>query len=275
MRGKNTVNMGYEMSGKGRVIQNGMSEGGWILGENGFHTADPKWVGEKGAISSTGSNERVQQAKSVVSSCRTEAKVALGSTKVRKPKKKLPAMPTLGSGNVSKSLSIGSGVGSFARTMAAVERDGFALFPESFNTTWRQSGDPAFNHARAGLQQAGDINLFRLQNTKTYKFFTDTSSSETVWNAIKVVQTKSRNSSQQSEQEFVSGLKLAVDGGKTGSTFKKGHSPTLSSEVSGRRKLELKNKRKALKYYLSLSSPSHPPSCLRKILTRGMWDKSL
>ena len=89
--------------------------------------------------------------------CKKYTRVIL--RKVRKPKKKLPAMPTLGSGNVSKSLSIGSGVGSFARTMAAVERDGFALFPESFNTTWRQSGDPAFNHARAGLQQAGDTNF--------------------------------------------------------------------------------------------------------------------
>ena len=89
---KDNVNMGYEMSDKGRVLQKGRSDGGWILGENGFHTADPKWVGEKDAISSTGSKERVQQAKSA-SSCGTEAKAALGSTKVRKPKKMLPAMP--------------------------------------------------------------------------------------------------------------------------------------------------------------------------------------
>ena len=133
---KDNVNMGYEMSDKGRVIQNGRSEGGWIMGENGFHTADPRWVGEKDAISSTGSNERVQQAKSVVIRCGTKAKVALGSTKVRKPKKKLPAMPTVGTGRGSRVDRGNSDVGGFARTMAAVERDGFALFPGSFNTTW-------------------------------------------------------------------------------------------------------------------------------------------
>ena len=164
---KDSIKMGDKMSGKGRVSQKGRSEGGWILGENGFHTADPKWVGEKGAISSTVSNERVQQAKSVVSSCGTEGKVALGSTKVRKPEKKLPAMPAVGSGRGSKVGSGDSDTGGFARTMAAVERDGFALFPESFNTTWRQSGDHVFTDARAGLQHTGDPNLFRLQNTKT------------------------------------------------------------------------------------------------------------
>ena len=103
---RDTVKMEYKMFSKGRVGLKGSSEGGWILGENGYYTADPKWVGEKGAISSTGSNERVQQAKSVVSSCGTEAKVALGSTKVRKPEKKLPAMPAVGSGRGSK---VGSG----------------------------------------------------------------------------------------------------------------------------------------------------------------------
>ena len=148
---KDNVKMGYDMSGQGRATRKGRSECGWILGENGFHTADPKWVSDQDAFPST--KETVQQGKSV-SLCGLEAKATLGSTKVRKPKKKLPAMPTLGSGNVSKSLSIGSGVGSFARTMAAVERDGFALFPESFNTTWRQSGDPAFKAARAGLSEA-------------------------------------------------------------------------------------------------------------------------
>ena len=56
---KDSLKMGYEMSGKGRVSQKGRSEGGWILGENGFYTADPKWVGAKGAFSSTGSIEKV------------------------------------------------------------------------------------------------------------------------------------------------------------------------------------------------------------------------
>ena len=144
---KDSIKMGDKMSGKGRVSQKGRSEGGWILGENGFHTADPKWVGEKDAFSSTGSKERVQQAKSV-SMCGTEPKVALGSTKVRKPKKKLPAMSMSGSGSGSKVGGSDSDVGGFARTMAAVERDGFALFPESFNTTWRQSGDHVFTDAR-------------------------------------------------------------------------------------------------------------------------------
>ena len=116
---KDNVKMGYDMSGKGRATQKG-----WILGENGFHTVDPKWVGDQDAFSNT--LERVQQGKSV-NMCVLEAKVVLGSTKVRKPKKKLPAMPTLGSGNVGKTGSIGPmiGIGGFARTMAAVERDGF------------------------------------------------------------------------------------------------------------------------------------------------------
>ena len=167
---RDTVKMEYKMFSKGRVGLKGSSEGGWILGKNGYYTADPKWVGEKDAFSRTESIDSVQQAKSA-SSCGTEAKGALGSTKVRKPKKKLPAMPIVGTGRGSKVGSSDSDVGGFARTMAAVERDGFALFPESFNTTWRQSGDPAFTDARVGLQHTGDPNLFRLQNTKTYKFF--------------------------------------------------------------------------------------------------------
>ena len=90
---KDNVKMGYDMSGKGRTTQKGRSEGGWILGENGFHTADPKWVGDQDAFSST--IEPVQQGKSV-SMCALEAKVALGSTKVCKAKKKLPAMASVG-----------------------------------------------------------------------------------------------------------------------------------------------------------------------------------
>ena len=100
---KDSVKVGYKMSGVGRVTKIGKSEGGWILGENGFYTADPKWVGDQDASSTT--IERVQQGRSVTM-CGSEAKVALGSTKVRKPKKKLPAMATVGSGNVSKVGSI-------------------------------------------------------------------------------------------------------------------------------------------------------------------------
>ena len=257
---RDTVKMEYELSGKGRVSLKGSSEGGWILGEKGYYTADPKWVGEKDAFSRTESIDSVQQAKSA-SSCGTEAKGAQGSKKVRKPKKKLPAMPIVGTGRGSKVGSSDSDTGGFARTMAAVERDGFALFPESFNTTWRQSGDPAFTKARAGLQHTGDPNLFKLQNTKTYKFSTQSPRSETVWNAIKVAQTKSHNIFQPSEPEFVSGLKLAVYKGKTGGTLREGHAPSLSSEMSGRRKLELKNKRKALNDYLILVK-SIPPTQL-------------
>ena len=255
---KDSIKMGDKMSGKGGVSQKGKSEGGWILGENGFHTADPKWVGEKDAFSSKGSKERVQQAKSV-SMCGTEPKIALGSTKVRKSKKKLPAMSMGGSGSGSKVGGSDSDVGGFARTMAALERDGFALFPESFNTTWRQSGDPAFTDAKAGLQHTGVPNLFRLQNTKTYKFFTQSPSSETVWNAIKVAQTKSHNICHPIEPESLSGQKLAVHEGKTGSTLREGHTPSLPSEMSGRRKLELKNRKKALKDYLHLVK-SLPPT---------------
>ena len=39
------VKMKEKMSDKGRVTQKGRSEGGWILGKNGFYTADPKWTG--------------------------------------------------------------------------------------------------------------------------------------------------------------------------------------------------------------------------------------
>ena len=186
---KDSVKVGYRMSGVGRVTKIGKSEGGWILGENGFYTADPKWVGQRDTFTSTGSTERVEHGKSV-SMCGLKANDAVGSTKVQKPKKKLVAMPTFGSGCGTKIGSRDCDVGSFARTVAAVERDGFALFPESFNTTWRQSGDPAFKDACAGLQEAGDANLFRLQNTKTYKFSTNSSGSQTVWNAIKVVKKK-------------------------------------------------------------------------------------
>ena len=59
----------------------------------------------------------------------------------------------------------------------------------------------------------------------------------------------------------MSGQKLAVHEGKTGSTLLEGHAPSLSSEMSGRRKLELKDRKKALKDYMLLVQ-SLPPTQL-------------
>ena len=224
------VKMKEKMSDKGRVTQKGRSEGGWILGKNGFYTADPKWTGGNDTFSGTVSLRSVEQPSK--DSITLVDKVALGSTRVHKAKKK----PTLVTGTSvycmrSKAERKDSDVGGFAKTIAAVERDGFALVPDSFPETWRQSGDPGLGVvARKGLEQveASEPNLFWLHDTKTYKYVPQGSVHETSLKAIRV-RPKSDNIHHPSVPEIGSGRKLVLNDGKNGSSIREAHIPSPST----------------------------------------------
>ena len=127
-------------------------------------------------------------------------------------------------------------VGGLARAQAALEKQGYGLFPASFNTLYTTSGDP-FRAAVDGLQQM-DATTYKLNTTKTFTFL-HSDSSEIAWEAIKLANPKSL------PQDSDIPIMAQVGEGKTGSILPDAPVPNYNSKMSKRRKEELKGQKTA------------------------------
>ena len=160
----------------------GRSEG-WILGKDGFHRADPKWVGDRSETQPPSNNCGPTLVKKLSKSDRAGQVVDRPApAKARKAKNKA-AKASVGRSTYIKQATTNVGqVGELASTLASMKRDGFALFPQGFNAKYKTTG--GIDSTTLGLQVDGDGTTFRLNTTKTYKFETQ-DGAQVVWEAIK------------------------------------------------------------------------------------------
>ena len=131
-------------------------------------------------------------------------------------------------------------VGGLARAQAALEKQGYGLFPASFNTLYTTSGDP-FRAAVDGLQQM-DATTYKLNTTKTFTFL-HSDSSEIAWNAIKLANPKSSSICLPQDSDIP--IMAQVGEGKTGSILPDAPVPNYNSKMSQKRKEELKSQKTA------------------------------
>ena len=167
----------------------GRSEG-WILGKDGFHRADPKWVGDRSETQPPSNNCGPTLVKKHSKSDRAGQVVDRPApAKARKAKNKA-AKASVGRSTYIKQATTNVGqVGELASTLASMKRDGFALFPQGFNAKYKTTG--GIDSTTLGLQVDGDGTTFRLNTTKTYKFETQ-DGAQVVWEAIKVAKPNSK-----------------------------------------------------------------------------------
>ena len=167
----------------------GRSEG-WILGKDGFHRADPKWVGDRSETQPPSNNCGPTLVKKLSKSDRAGQVVDRPApAKARKAKNKA-AKASVGRSTYIKQATTNVGqVGELASTLASMKRDGFALFPQGFNAKYKTTG--GIDSTTLGLQVDGDGTTFRLNTTKTYKFETQ-DGAQVVWEAIKVAKPNSK-----------------------------------------------------------------------------------
>ena len=167
----------------------GRSEG-WILGKDGFHRADPKWVGDRSETQPPSNNCGPTLVKKHSKSDRAGQVVDRPApAKARKAKNKA-AKASVGRSTYIKQATTNDGqVGELASTLASMKRDGFALFPQGFNAKYKTTG--GIDSTTLGLQVDGDGTTFRLNTTKTYKFETQ-DGAQVVWEAIKVAKPNSK-----------------------------------------------------------------------------------
>ena len=228
------------MKGEGRAW--GRSEGGWILGKDGFYRADPKWVSENPYVQPSldkGPTPVIDVPKiDVVGSVRA----APPTEKAKRAKKKVVKVSSGPTVYEKQAMSRDGQVGGLARTRAALEKDGFGLFPVSFNTLYKTSGDPVFTAAVDGLQQCNDGITFKLKTTKTFKFFKP-DSSEVSWEAIKLARPRGKSSFL--PQGSKTPTNRSVQDGKTGSILPDAPVPQYNSKMSKVRKDELKCQKEA------------------------------
>ena len=134
-------------------------------------------------------------------------------------------------------------VGGLARAQAALDKQGYGLFPKSFNEENNTSGDPVFTAAVDGLQQCkDDRKKYKLNTTKTFTFL-HSDSSELVWEAIKLANPTS--TSTYTYQHSTAPMMVSVEKGKTGSILLDTPIPQYNSKMSQRRKEELKSQKTA------------------------------
>ena len=160
----------------------GRSEG-WILGKDGFHRADPKWVGDRSETQPPSNNCGPTLVKKLSKSDRAGQVVDRPApAKARKAKNKAAKASVGRSTYIKQAMTNDGQVGELASTLASMKRDGFALFPQGFNAKYKTTG--GIDSTTLGLQVDGDGTTFRLNTTKTYKFETQ-DGAQVVWEAIK------------------------------------------------------------------------------------------
>ena len=251
MKDTGKVKEGMKDMGKGKVGVKGegrawgRSEGGWILGKDGRYRVDPKWVSE---------NKDAQPSSDIWPTPVIDMPesdivgAAFGSVRDAPPAEKAKRAKTKGT-KVSTgttvfeklAMSHDGQVGGLARARAAMEAQGYGLFPVRFNTLYKTSGDPAFQAAIGGLQQCQDGTYFKLKTTKTFKFV-HVDSSEVSWEAIKLAKPSSSYLPQNSETT----TKVTLDEkGTTGTPLPDAPVPTYNSKMSKERKEELKCRKEA------------------------------
>ena len=167
----------------------GRSEG-WILGKDGFHRADPKWVGDRSETQPPSNNCGPTLVKKHSKSDRAGQVVDRPApAKARKAKNKAAKASVGRSTYIKQAMTNDGKVGELASTLASMKRDGFALFPQGFNAKYKTTG--GIDSTTLGLQVDGDGTTFRLNTTKTYKFETQ-DGAQVVWEAIKVAKPNSK-----------------------------------------------------------------------------------
>ena len=160
----------------------GRSEG-WILGKDGFHRADPKWVGDRSETQPPSNNCGPTLVKKLSKSDRAGQVVDRPApAKARKAKNKAAKASVGRSTYIKQAMTNDGQVGELASTLASMKRDGFALFPQGFNAKYKTTG--GIDSTTLGLQVDGDGTTFRLNTTKTYKFETQ-DGAQVVWEATK------------------------------------------------------------------------------------------
>ena len=139
----------------------GRSEG-WILGKDGFHRADPKWVGDRSETQPPSNNCGPTLVKKLPKSDRAGQVVDRPApAKARKAKNKA-AKASVGRSTYIKQATTNVGqVGELASTLASMKRDGFALFPQGFNAKYKTTG--GIDSTTLGLQVGGDGTTFKKQ----------------------------------------------------------------------------------------------------------------
>ena len=146
----------------------GRSEG-WILGKDGFHRADPKWVSDRSETQPPSNNCGPTLVKKLSKSDRAgEVVDRPPPAKARKAKNKAAKASVGRSTYIKQAMTNDGQVGELASTLASMKRDGFALFPQGFNAKYKTTG--GIDSTTLGLQVGGDGATFRLNTTKTYKF---------------------------------------------------------------------------------------------------------
>ena len=153
---------------------------------------------------------------------------------------------TVSSGSIAyEKQAVGSEgqVGGLARAQASLEKQGYGLFPKSFNEEYQTSGDPVFSAAVEGLERCNeDGTRYNLNKTKTFKFL-HSDSSEVVWEAIKLANPKGSSSYQY--QHSTAPMVVSVEEGMTGSVLPDAPIPQYNSKMSQRRKEELRSQKTA------------------------------
>ena len=170
--GKVKEGMKERVKGKGEGRAWGRSEGGWILGKDGYFRADPKWVSENLDAEPSldkGPTPVIDVPKSdIVKAVEGGVRAAPPTEKAKRGKTKGTKVSSQTTVYEKQAMSHDGQVGGLARARAAVENQGYGLFPVSFNTLYETSGDPEFTAAIDGLQQCQDGVTFKLKTTKTW-----------------------------------------------------------------------------------------------------------
>ena len=248
------VKEGMKERGKGKVGRKGeerawgRSEGGWILGRDGHYRADPNWVSENPVAQPSldkGPTQVIYMPKSdfVGSVVGGVVKDAPPTEKAKKAKTKWTKVSSGTTVYEKQAMASDGQVGGLARAQAALDKQGYGLFPASFNEEYQTSGDPVFTAAVEGLEQCKDDGKkYKLNKTKTFKFL-HSDSSEVVWEAIKLANPKGTSSYQY--QHSTAPIVVSVGEGKTGSVLPDAPIPQYNSKMSQRRKEELKSQKTA------------------------------
>ena len=236
---------GKEGKNTGKSEERGMGRSqGWILCKDGFHRADPKWVSDRSETQPPSNNYGPILVKKLSKS--DKAGEMLDRPAQAKPKKAKTKVAKASFGrstyNTQAIMTNDGQVGGLARTLDAMKQDGFALFPQRFNTKYKTTG--GFDSTTLGLQEVGDGTTFNLNTTKTYKFETQ-DGNQVVWEAIKEAKPISKVSSAPVVHFDPPPMETGVNGSvlmdQPASQYK------LDVEkMSKRRRRELRRKREAL-----------------------------
>ena len=216
------------------------------MGRDGYHRADPNWVSENQDAQPSldkGPTQVIYMPKSdfVGSVVGCVVRDAPPTEKVKKAKTKWTKVSSGTTVYEKQAMASDGQVGGLARAQAALDKQGYGLFPKSFNEEYKTSGDPVFTAAVEGLEQCKDDGTkYKLNKTKTFKFL-HSDTSEVVWDAIKLAKPSSPSTYRHSTAPMV----VSVEEGMTGSVLPDAPIPQYNSKMSQRRKEELKSQKTA------------------------------